>query len=67
MSASVPCPLPHTLTRYLNPVPEVDVIREAADIIAGAIEAMHGTPCHVRIGDDFSFVLVIRKFLEGAS
>lgn len=35
-------------------------IRRAADNLAAMIAEMHGVPCHVRVGDDFSFALVIR-------
>jgi hypothetical protein len=35
-------------------------IRRAADNLATMIAEMHGVPCHVRVGDDFSFALVIR-------
>jgi hypothetical protein len=35
-------------------------IRRAADNLAAMITEMHGVPCHVRVGDDFSFALVIR-------
>lgn len=35
--------------------------RELADIMS----EMHGLPCHVRFGDDFSFALIIRDFPEG--
>jgi hypothetical protein len=37
-------------------------IRRTADNLAAMIAEMHGVPCHVRIGDDFSFALVIREF-----
>lgn len=42
-------------------------IRRAADNLAAMLAELHGYPCHVRIGDDFSFVLVIRDMSgEGA-
>lgn len=42
-----------------------DQIQKYADRIAEAMEALHGAPCHVRIGDDFSFILLIRDLSGG--
>jgi hypothetical protein len=36
-------------------------IRHAAENLAAMMEKMHGIPCHIRIGDDFAFALVIRE------
>jgi hypothetical protein len=40
-------------------------IRRAAENLAAMIAETHGIPCHVKIGDDFSFALVIRDMADG--
>jgi hypothetical protein len=53
--------LPACITNALAE-PRGEKIRRAAENLAAMIAEMHGVPCHVRIGDDFSFALVIREF-----
>ena len=37
-------------------------VRQAAENLASLMEGMLGVPCHVRIGEDFAFAMVIREF-----
>jgi hypothetical protein len=40
-------------------------IRHATESLAAMITEMHGVPCHITIGEDFAFALIIRE-LGGA-
>lgn len=52
--------LPISLTRHLEPAAEVKIIRDAAEVIAQALEQLHGAPFKFRVGHDCSFVFVTR-------
>lgn len=52
--------LPASLLRHLKPADEIETIRDAADLIAQALEQIHGCPFKARIGSDCSFVFVTR-------
>ena len=64
---SDPITLPNSLTKYLRPVPDLEMIREAAEVITHAMERMHRAPFKFRIGHDCSFVFVTRVRDGGAN
>jgi hypothetical protein len=35
-------------------------LRRAADALAAMVTELHGVPCHIKIGTDCSFVMVIK-------
>jgi hypothetical protein len=54
-----PADLPACITNALTDR-RGEKIRHAAENLAAMMEKMHGIPCHIRIGDDFAFALIIR-------
>lgn len=58
--------LPRCLTRHLKPVAEVEIIREAAETIAQAMERLHRAPYLICIDAECGFVLVNRDRSGGA-
>lgn len=63
MKSHRPSELPTCLTNALADQ-RGEGIRQAVDKLAAMMAEMLGVPCHVRISDDFAFVLIIREFSE---
>ncbi|MGP2493526.1 hypothetical protein ACTDI4_18085 [Mesorhizobium sp. PUT5] len=62
-----PITLPDSLTKHMQPVPDIEIIREAAQVISHAMERVHRAPFKFMVGHDCSFVFVHRVRDGGAN
>jgi hypothetical protein len=60
-----PSDLPAYITNALNDR-RGERIHRAADALAAVITELHGVPCHIRIGSDCAFVMVIKDLSDEA-
>lgn len=65
MKTRQPSELPACITNALADR-RGEKIRRAADALAVMLTDLHGVPCYITIGDDCSFVMVIKDLSDEA-